>query len=227
MSIRPTLRVTESDLRFLSAGWRALAGACGADVETADRWLDALTRHYSGPDRHYHNLHHVAGVLRLLEHFERETVDYAAVRVAAWFHDAVYDTRSRTNEEESAALAARALDELRVPPETAEAAKRLILATRRHEADGDVPDLGLFLDADLSILGAEGETYLAYSEAIRREYSWVPDAAYREGRLKVLTNFLGRGRLYFTEPLADRFEARARSNLSNEIRALTSQGGFR
>ena len=225
MSTRPTLLVTESDLRFLCAGWRALAGAYGAEVEAADRWLGALTRHYSGPDRHYHNLHHVAEMLRLLEQFERETVDYAAVRVAAWFHDAVYDTRSRTNEEESAALAERAMDELCVPPGTDEAARRLILATRGHESDGDVPDLGLFLDADLSILGAEEETYLAYSEAIRREYSWVPDAAYRDGRSKVLMNFLGRGRLYFTGPLAERFEARARSNLSNEIRALTSQEG--
>ena len=226
MSIRPTLQVTEADRRFLRAGWGALAGAYGSEVETADGWLAALTRHYSGPDRHYHNLHHVAEMLRLLEQYERGAVDYAAVRYAAWFHDAVYDTRSRTNEEESAALAERALNELGVPPETAEAARRLIVATKRHEAEGDVPDLGLFLDADLSILGAEGETYRAYGEAIRREYSWVPDAAYREGRLKVLTNFLGRGRLYFTGPLADRFEARARSNLSNEIRALTSQEGF-
>lgn len=226
MSNSPTLQVTESDRRFLSAGWRALADTYGAEVETVEGWLDALTHHYCGPDRHYHNLHHVAEMLRLLEHFGRETADYAAVRFAAWFHDAVYDTRSKTNEEESAALAVRALGELGVPAETAEAARRLILATRSHEAGDDVPDLGLFLDADLSILGAEGETYLAYSEAIRREYSWVPDAAYREGRLKVLTNFLRRDRLYFTAPLAGRFEARARNNLSNEIRALTPQEGF-
>ena len=222
MSTRPTLQVTESDLRFLCAGWRALTGAYGAEVGTADRWLAALTRHYSGPDRHYHNLHHVAEMLRLLEEFERDTVDHAAVSFAAWFHDAVYDTRSRTNEEESAALAGRAMDELCVPPDRVEAARRLILATKRHEAEGDVPGLGLFLDADLSILGAEEETYIAYSEAIRGEYAWVPDAAYREGRLKVLTNFLGRERLFYTEPMAVRFEARARRNLSNEIRALTS-----
>lgn len=222
MSTRRALRANESDLRFLSAGWRALTCAYGAGDGPADRWLGALTRHYSGPDRHYHNLRHVAEVLRLLEQFEAGAADYDALRFAAWFHDAVYDTRSRTNEEESAALAGRALAELGVPPERAEAARRLILATRGHEAEDDVPDIGLFLDADLSVLGAEEETYLAYSEAIRREYSWVPEAAYREGRLKVLTNFLKRGRLYYTEALAVRLEARARVNLSNEIRALSS-----
>lgn len=221
MSTLPPLQVTESDLRFLNAGWRALACAYAADGGQADRWLDVLRGHYSADDRHYHNLRHVAEMLRLLEQFEASVVDYDAVRFAVWFHDAVYDTRGKTNEEESAALAARALDELCAPPERAEAVRRLILATKRHEAEVGVPDVGLFLDADLSILGAHAETYLAYSEAIRREYSWVPDDAYREGRLKVLTNFLGRARLYFTEPLAERFETQARRNLSDEIRALS------
>lgn len=217
MSSLHPLRVTESDMHFLNAGWRALTGA-----HAAGGWLDVLTGHYSAGDRHYHNLRHVAEMLRLLEQFEASVVDYDAIRFAVWFHDAVYDTRGKTNEEESAALAARALDELGVPPERAGAVRRLILATKRHEAVEDLPDVGLFLDADLSILGAPAETYSAYSDAIRREYSWVPDDAYREGRLKVLTNFLGRARLYFTEPLAERFETRARRNLSGEVRTLTS-----
>lgn len=222
MSTSPALQVTESDLRFLSDGWRALAGADAADERAADKWLDLLTRHYSGPGRHYHNLRHVAEMLRLLEHFEGSAGDYRAVRFAAWFHDAVYDTRKETNEEESAALAGRALEELCVPPGQIDVVRRLILATKRHEAEGGPPDFGLFLDADLSILGAEGETYGAYSEAIRREYSWVPEDAYRAGRLRVLTNFLRRERLYFTDALAERFEAQARLNLSNEISALSS-----
>jgi predicted metal-dependent HD superfamily phosphohydrolase len=87
-------------------------------------------------------------MLRLLGHFEEGAADYAALRFAAWFHDAVYDTRKNTNEEESAALAARALDELSAPPPTINLTRRLILATKSHEAKADVPDSGLFLDAD-------------------------------------------------------------------------------
>jgi predicted metal-dependent HD superfamily phosphohydrolase len=221
MSTHPALQATESDLQFLNDGWRALAGGYGGDDGAAERWLDLLTLGYTGPGRHYHNLHHVAEMLRLLEPFEPDTADYAAVRFAAWFHDAVYDTRKNTNEDESAALAEQALGELQVPPPCVALTRQLILATKGHEAEGGPPDLGLFLDADLSILGAPGETYLAYSEAIRQEYAWVPEAAYREGRLKVLTNFLRRERLYYTGPLAERFEARARRNLSNEIRVLS------
>lgn len=222
MSNSPALQVTESDVQFLKSGWRALASMYAGGEAAAERWLDVLTRAYSDPGRHYHNLRHVAEVLRLLEQFESDAADYPAVRFAAWFHDAVYDTRGNTNEEESAALAAQALGELKVPTSGITLTQRLILATKRHEAEGDLPAAGLFLDADLAILGATDETYLAYSEAIRREYSWVPDAAYREGRLKVLNSFLARERLYFTEPLAERFEARARSNMSNEMRILST-----
>jgi predicted metal-dependent HD superfamily phosphohydrolase len=223
MSRPSALRPTESDLRFLGGGWRALARAYGADGGAADRWLDTLTRQYSAPGRHYHNLRHVAEVLRLLERFGSGAADYDALRFAAWFHDAVYDTRGNANEEESAALAERALGELSVPPVKVDLVRRLILATKGHETAGGPPDLGLFLDADLSILGADAETYLAYSEAIRDEYAWVPEAAYREGRAKVLTNFLRRGRLYYTEALAERLEARARRNLSDELRRLTTR----
>lgn len=221
MNTRHALQVTEADLRFLNGGWQALANTYGGG-EAADRWLGVLTGRYSGPDRHYHNLRHVAEVLRLLEQFGGMAADYDALRFAAWFHDAVYDTRKQSNEEESAALAGRALEEMEVPTSKIGLVRRLVLATKKHEAEGGLPDVGLFLDADLSILGADEETYLVYSEAIRREYAWVPEAAYREGRLKVLTNFLRRERLYYTEPLAERFDARARSNLSKEVRALSS-----
>lgn len=222
MNTPPALQPTESDLRFLDGGWRTLTSTYG-HTEAADSWLDTLSRAYSAPGRRYHNLHHVAELLRLLGHFEDEAEDYDALRFAAWFHDAVYDTRGDTNEEESAALAERALDELKVPPPRIDLVRRLILATKRHDAEGGPPDLGLFLDADLSILGTDEETYLAYSRAIREEYAWVPEAAYRAGRLKVLTNFLRRDRLYYTEPLAERFEARARRNLSDEITRLSNQ----
>ncbi len=221
MGINP-LQVTETDVGYLRSNWHALTNRYAADGAPSDRWYEVLTSSYSGPDRHYHNLRHVAEVLRLLEQFAGNVSDRATIFFAAWFHDAVYDTRSRTNEEESAALANRALSELGVPPEVGEAVRRLILATKRHEIEDAAPDLGLFLDADLSILGAPDMTYAAYSEAIRKEYSWVPDEAYREGRLKFLTTFLGRERLYHTGPMARRFESQARNNLSNEVKALST-----
>jgi predicted metal-dependent HD superfamily phosphohydrolase len=40
------------------------------------------------------------------------------------------------------------------------------------------------LDADLSILGKDLDTYLAYTKMIRKEYSIYPDFLYKPGRKK-------------------------------------------
>ena len=58
-----------------------------------------LARIYSGPDRHYHDLRHIQGMLALAEEHAREITDGEAVEVAIWFHDAVYDTRKADNEQ--------------------------------------------------------------------------------------------------------------------------------
>jgi hypothetical protein len=52
--------------------------------------------------------------------------------------------------------------------------ERCILATQKHELISGVPDLPLFLDLDLAILGAPYGLYRQYSEAIGAEYNWVP-----------------------------------------------------
>jgi len=79
----------------------------------------------------------------------------------------------------------------------------------------------VFLDLDTSILGAPGEIYEEYSRAIRKEYSWVPDVLYREGRMRILNDFLGRERIYHTEEIKANYEAQARHNIAEEIKALS------
>src|SRR5262249_31224626 len=73
---------------------------------------------------------------------------------------------------------------------------------------------------DTSILGAPEEIYEVYSRAIRKEYSWVPDVLYREGRMKILNDFLGRERIYHTEEIRAKYETQARHNIAGEMRAL-------
>jgi predicted metal-dependent HD superfamily phosphohydrolase len=61
--------------------------------------------------------------------------------------------------------------------------------------------------------------YDAYAEAIRREYDWVPEEAYRTGRAAVLERFLTRPRLYHTAAMTTH-EPAARANLRREIERL-------
>ena len=215
------IRTTGADLSFLRTQLGALLRR---REESTARLFEALAAAYSGPGRCYHNLHHVAEVLRLLGALGVRAESHEAVCFAAWFHDAVYDTRRDDNEEQSARLAADWLARLGATAETADSVRRLILATKRHEAGSLPPDARLFLDADLSILGAPEEIYTQYRGAIRKEYAWVEEAVYRRERKRILENFVARDRLYFTDELRGRLEARARRNLLDEIRALGGGG---
>src|SRR5262245_55477512 len=74
--------------------------------ETALRHgFEELGEAYSGPKRFYHNLDHVSAVLDTIDRLADLARDLSAVQLAAWYHDAVYDSRASDNEERSAALA--------------------------------------------------------------------------------------------------------------------------
>lgn len=97
--------------------------------------------------------------------------DLASVQLAAWFHDIVYDTHIRDNEEKSADYAVDMLNTLAIPANTFTKVKNLIMATKNHQAH-DI-DSQVLLDADLAILAAESVEYQKYAQAIRQEYAWV------------------------------------------------------
>ena len=118
--------------------------------------------------------------------------------LAAWFHDAIYDTTRHDNEARSAELAVDALRALRFDEATIAA------------------------DADLSILGSDAARYDEYARQIREEYAWVPEAVYRTERAKVLAHFAERPAIYFTSELRERFEGAARMNIERETESLRS-----
>lgn len=219
------IQTSEADLSFLKTQLGALLSRRGATAEVETQLFHALAGYYAEPGRFYHNLHHIAEMLRLLGSLGVGAESHEAVCFAAWFHDAVYDTRRNDNEEKSAELAADWLAQLSAPAEIVNSVRQLILATKRHEAANLSPDAALFLDSDLAILGAPEEIYLQYRAAIRKEYAWVEDAVYRRERRRILENFIARERLYFTDELRDRFEAQARRNLRDEIQALFVPSG--
>jgi predicted metal-dependent HD superfamily phosphohydrolase len=202
--------------------WAELLQPYPAPPALREQVFTEIVRLYSSPERHYHTLDHLAAVLGHIDELSHRTRNLAAVRLAAWFHDAVYDPRAADNEEQSAALAADRLRLLGVPEQTVTAVQRLILLTKSHLAEAGDEDGQVLLDADLAILGAEEPDYQRYAAQIRREYEWVPETAYRQGRAAVLRRFLERPRIYFTEEMFRTREERARRNVRAEIARLTT-----
>ena len=181
---------------------------------------DDLISRWSEPHRHYHTLDHLATVLRIISDHAATASDPAAVTLAAWFHDAVYDPRRVDNEEASALLAEANLPVLQAPPDLVAEVARLVRLTASHDPTAGDRNGSLITDADLAILAADPDTYWRYTGAIRREYAHVPDAAFAAGRAAVLRNLLDLPVLFHTPALRARWEDAARHNITSELAEL-------
>lgn len=207
---------------MLEESWHETAAGAGIARPDAVAIFQDLCRRYSEPGRAYHNLDHIAAMLDTVSRFGAGLSDPVAVRLAVWFHDAVYDPKRGDNEEQSAMVAVTALRQCGARQALISVVETLIFATETHCAPPGDTDCQFLLDADLAILGASAEEYDCYAQAIRDEYAWVPDDDYCAGRTKVLASFLERERLYQTPTLYDAWEQSARTNLQREIERLDS-----
>ncbi|MFE0453562.1 hypothetical protein ACFW2D_20150 [Streptomyces sp. NPDC058914] len=201
---------------------RTLEGARGpAAAPDPLPYADNLLARWQEPQRRYHTLTHLTAVLDHIDTLEAYADDPDVVRLAAWFHDAVYLPDRSENEERSARLAERALPEAGLPDaKTAEVA-RLVRLTVTHDPADDDRDGQVLCDADLAILAAPPSAYAAYTAAVREEYHFVPNEAFREGRATVLRQLLALPRLFRTPHGAAEWEATARYNLRGELDLLT------
>ncbi|WP_329328239.1 hypothetical protein [Streptomyces luteogriseus] len=184
-------------------------------------YADSLLTRWQEPQRRYHTVEHLAAVLDRVDELERYAHDPDVVRLAAWFHDAVYLPDRSENEERSARLAERALAEAGVSDaKTAEVA-RLVRLTVTHDPADDDPDGQVLCDADLAILASPPSAYAAYTTAVREEYHFVPSDAFREGRAAILRQLLDLPRLFRTSHGTAEWEATARYNLTAELEMLS------
>jgi predicted metal-dependent HD superfamily phosphohydrolase len=197
--------------------WNRLMAALGlrAEAET----FKALIAAYSQPHRHYHTGKHIDHCLRELDSASSLAREPAEVEYALWFHDAVYNPHSSTNEELSAGWACEVLLRNDADAARVERVRTHILATR-HEAPATTPDAQLLVDVDLSILGADEAAYAEFEANVRKEYRWVPSLLFRRKRAEILESFLARSQIYSTAPFQARYELQARRNLAAAISAL-------
>ncbi|HET6212209.1 MAG TPA: metal-dependent phosphohydrolase [Micromonosporaceae bacterium] len=219
-------------MQDLLAGWRLAVGRTGPDVDAAA--ADLLAR-WVEPHRYYHNVEHLTAVLSTVDEYCATVDDPGTVRLAAWFHDAVYDPRAAPgdNEEASAALASSTLAGLGLAAPAwagwrgrgtavAEVARLVRLTATHDPAPGD-RNGALLCDADLAVLARPAARYAAYAAAIRREYAHVPEPAFWTGRAAVLRHLLELPALFRTPALYAAWEEPARANLRRELGSLTER----
>ncbi|MGY4708058.1 HD domain-containing protein [Mycolicibacterium sp. CBM1] len=201
-----------------------------------DAWATLMSRHtdspevgavgrdllasWSEPHRRYHSLEHLRDILGHVEELASYAEDADAVRLAAWFHDAVY-AGSPDDEERSARLAEQKLSGLNLAPALVDEVARLVRLTITHDPAAGDRNGEVLSDADLASLAVPRERYERNTAAIRAEYTHVPDDTFRKGRVQVLVALLGGPGVFRTEYARREWEGQAQGNLRAELATLS------
>lgn len=192
----------------------------GWPLPDAEPLCAELLAAYDEPGRSYHDRRHLSGVLRRLDELAGHGTrfDPLTTRLAAWFHDAVYDGE-RDAEERSASWAEDALPAY-VGAEVVGEVARLVRLTESHSPDPADHNGAALSDADLGVLALPGPAYAAYAAGVREEYRHLPDDVFEAGRADVLSGLLERSALFRTEAGRQLWEAPARANMAAELEQL-------
>jgi predicted metal-dependent HD superfamily phosphohydrolase len=202
------------------------AGATAPAVEI-ERVGETLLARWSEPGRHYHNARHLADVLAHVDELAEEAHEPDLVRLAAWYHGAVFDAAERVSyahrggedERASAILARLELGELGLAQRAVDRVADLVTALERHSPAAGDDDCAVLCDADLAMLAAEPQRYKAYLALLRAEYAHLPVEKFVRARIAILRRLKERRQL-FASPMGQLWEEPARQNLDAELQRL-------
>lgn len=209
-------------LEKAKAHWASLMNCLG-NPKSSDEILQDLLNRYDEPHRVYHTLEHIVAMLDEFALTETNVGSSATeIKLAIWYHDVAYDIEPNSESEERSSRHAKwRMREMGVPAHSINSICEWIMMTTHNVEVPDTADfVRILLDLDLAILGKEEQLFDAYEDGIRREYSWVPEPAFRRVRSDILQSFLDRDSIYFTQEFRKKYEANARRNLQRSIDKL-------
>jgi predicted metal-dependent HD superfamily phosphohydrolase len=219
-------------MRFTEIEEQAILDRSGLVQVLPPAVLDDLRARYSEPKRHYHDWTHALSVLSWVNHvceafpWVAEPYSPLDLRLAALFHDAVYDVSKGSPHNEVASADLFASIWLPNGSIHGRRAVAIILATAQHgkTLPEELPlAIALFLDCDIASWGEmRWEIAKWHDENIIQEYTYFyPREQVLEGRKKFLRGIIEDGRRIF---MSNYFHAcfgnQARHNIERLIKDL-------
>ncbi|WP_430868390.1 HD domain-containing protein [Demequina aurantiaca] len=205
---------------FVRAATGAGSAASTASIERAGRRL--LAR-WEEPRRHFHNVRHLIDLLQHVDELQQETHNPHVVRLAAWYHGAIFSSdeadayahRGGEDEDASAEYARLELASLDMPATAIDAVATMVKALSRHTRNPVSSDCAVLCDADLAVLASDPQRYKDYVRDVREEYAYIPEREFLVARKAIVKKLLAREQLYVS-PLGATWEQSARQNLAAE-----------
>lgn len=142
---------------------------------------EKIQSYYFEPSRHWHNWTHVINVVDYIWNSDLSQDNKELLLIVAFLHDAIYDTKSKTNEEDSAKL----VNQFNLPNSQKKIISDIILFTKYQRYDDNILER-TFQYADLNIFLQSPAKQLEFEKAIFKEYYWVPIPKYVEARIVIL-----------------------------------------
>ncbi|MFC1700527.1 N-methyl-D-aspartate receptor NMDAR2C subunit [Patescibacteria group bacterium] len=187
-----------------------------------EKAYNTLVSKYSEPHRSYHTLNHIDACIEEFNQVRYFVQNPNEVEWALWYHDVIYDPKAKDNEKRSADLSMKEMLKDSLSEDTKQLVVNLIMVTKHTEFPIDF-DMRIVADVDLAILGQSKRKFDEYEQQIRKEYQFVSEDDFVEGRLAVLEYFLRRPVIYLTQFFQNKYEKQARKNIINSIQCLTKR----
>jgi predicted metal-dependent HD superfamily phosphohydrolase len=228
---------------FLQDAWSfAIDQFDTIDLDKSTQIYDELISLYITPNRTYHTITHIENMVNSIYEllkiysFNNHDIRKAELIFAAFFHDAIYnptthDTYVPEDQDSDEVLSAKiaikslkfmGLDNIHSLSHIYE----LIALTDGHKID---PNLHtelliqeIFVDSDISILGAIKPKYYEYKTGIWKEYTHINVDRFIAGRLEFLTQYIKKKAIFNTEYMNQMYNEQAYININGEITELDS-----
>lgn len=212
-----------------------------------EKYIPSLVPLYCEPQRTYHSLQHIHGLVRLIEnnkflnYLDPHKVAFPTdaksqlffvncLKFIAWFHDCYYDPYlgSPKNEE----LSAKIFHEMVMPDllkthvygdlddySLFDIAHEGILSTAKHIEDvsGATDQILVFMDMDMHNFCEEKE-FLRNGDLIRLEYPTTEDIDFFKGRKWFFEKILSKKKFYYT--YKQEHEDAARRNIETSLKSI-------
>lgn len=196
-----------------------------AETKKLEIFFNRLIERYEEVHRGYHDVDHLLDLsTHFEEHEEKFSKDRKAVIAALFYHDAIYECQPGEDEIQSASYMRSELENLGVAPDIIDRAEELILRTADHDAPKDDYVARLFLDMDMSILGARFDVYDNYLDGVAKEFCIkhnISRQQFDQARLSMFVDpTLQKGRIFSTEEYKP-YESIALQNLQREKQSVS------
>lgn len=157
-----------------------------------DKALIELPYRWKEKHRFYHNTNHLIQILKDIESNiwfkELNVYEKHALLLAAFFHDAIYDTKRKDNEDKSIELFIVSFKGKDV--KMLDKVCDLIEVTKHRKRPADRLKR-IMWDADNAKFKEGYDALLKYEKLIEKEYSFVTKKEYKENRIKFLKSNIG------------------------------------